>query len=327
MQRERDTIHALAREITRRPIDRAVIAGCGDSWFCGQGVRHAWELLTGWPTEAVQALDYARYGVLTAGPATLAVGLSAGGNTPAVMEALSAARQRGALAIGFSSTPGSPILTAFDAGAVVHASRRGWPTQSSTATMALLIGLAIALAGQRGRNDLGLGAELDRIPAIADQLAVELDSSMEAVARAFVAARLILFTGLGPNGATAAFGAAKVRELSPIHAIAFPLEEMHHYRAQKRGDPLFLVASDPTSRERALDTALVSFLRGGRTVALLSRTDREISERCEHSILLPATHPAFAAIVGSIPLHLFAFHFAKARDALGLGYPGAFPDD
>jgi glucosamine--fructose-6-phosphate aminotransferase (isomerizing) len=323
---ERAAIHALAHRLAARPLSRVVIAGCGDSWFCGQGVRHAWELATGWPTEAAQALDYACYGAIAADRTTLVLGLSAGGGTPAVLQALAAARQRGAFAVGVSNTPASPILTAFDAGLVVHATRKGWPTQSSTATMALLAGLAIAVAQARGRDAAGLGAELDRLPTMVDRVATELDPAMAAIGADFAAARLLLFAGLGPNAAAAAFGAAKIRELSPIHALALPLEEMHHYRAQKRGDPLFLVATDPASRERALDTVLVGAARGGRTVALLARPDPEISAHAERTLLLPEVCPALAALVASIPLHLFAYHFAKARDALGLGYPGAFPE-
>ena len=103
-----------------------------------------------------------------------------------------------------------------------------------------------------------------------DRLCRDLDGQMRGVAERFAASGLMLFAGLGPNFAAAAIGAAKVRELSPIHAYAIPLEEYHHYRSQKAGDSLFLLASDPASAERALDTALVGEAVGGRIVAVLS---------------------------------------------------------
>src|SRR5262245_48320380 len=55
LDREGDAVRALAGALEHQPIDRVVIAGCGDSWFVGMGVRHAWERLTGWPVEPVQA--------------------------------------------------------------------------------------------------------------------------------------------------------------------------------------------------------------------------------------------------------------------------------
>jgi glucosamine--fructose-6-phosphate aminotransferase (isomerizing) len=328
LARERAAVEDIARRLRERPIERVVITGCGDSWLVGLGVRHAWEEVTGWPLEAAQALDYACYGALTANARTLVIGLSAGGDTPAVMDALAAARRRGAFAVGVSNTAASPVLTRFDAGLLVHATRAGWPTQSSTAAMALLVRLAVAVAEAKAaaRDGEAYRAELDALPPLMDKTAAELDTRMAAIAERFAAARIVLFAGLGPNFATAAFGAAKIKELSPIHAMAMPLEEYHHYRAQKAGDPLFLVASDPASHGRALDTALVSEKVGGRTVAIVADDVPEIAGRVEETITVPQVRAALAPLVASIPLHLFAYHFAKVRFARHLGYPGAFPD-
>lgn len=312
-------IEAIASRLRDRRIDRVVVAGCGDSWIVGAGVRHAWQTLTGMPLEAAQALDYACYGS-AATARTLVVGISAGGATAAVMSALRAARERGAFTLGLSNTPGTPILTEFDAALVVQASRSGWPTQSSTASMALLVRLA-----QRCANTPAaamLGAELDAVAALVDALAASLDSGIATIAAEVASAPIMLFTGLGPNYASAAFGAAKLKELSPIHAIALHLEEYHHYRTQKSGDPLLLVATDPASYERALDTALVSRARDGWTVAILAEDLPEIESRVQHVVRLPKVRSELAALVASIPLHLFAYHFAKSRESLGLGYAG-----
>jgi glucosamine--fructose-6-phosphate aminotransferase (isomerizing) len=318
-----DTIVQVARMLRARPIQRVVVAGCGDSWHAGAGVALAWESMAGTPLRAVQALDYACYGAAVADAQTLVVGISSGGSTPAVLAALRAARRRGAFTLGISNTVASQVLTESDAAVLVHASRTGWPTQSSTATMALLIRLAQEFANNSHARDLG--AELDTIPALVDALAPALDAQMATIAAEVAAARLLLFAGLGPNCAAAAFGAAKIKELSPIHALVMPLEEYHHYRSQKAGDPLLLVATDPASHERALDTALVGQARGGWTVAVLAQDLPEITSRVQHTVTVPYVRPELAALVSTIPLHLFAYHFAQARDALGLGYPGAFP--
>lgn len=316
-------LREISTRLAARAIRRVVITGCGDSWFVGLGVRHAWESVTGWPVEAAQALDFAAYSAATADAHTLVVGLSAGGTTPAVMAALQAAQARGAFAIGVSNTPGSPILQAFDAALVVHATRKGWPTQSSTATMALLVDAACALAPLAGSIRLAaaqnLARDLDRVPALVDGVAAALDAQMASIASRLAPAGMILFTGLGPNFATAAFGAAKVKELSPIHALALPLEEYHHYRSQKRGDPIFVVATDPASRARALDTLLVSRAVGGRAITILESDDRELVDASDEVVSVPTIPAPLTALVASVPLHLFAYHFAMARFARGLG--------
>jgi glucosamine--fructose-6-phosphate aminotransferase (isomerizing) len=310
----------IAARLAGRTIERIVVAGCGDSWFAGLAMRHALERLTGRPAEGVQALDYAAYGAAVAGPGTLVVGISSGGNTPAVMAALTAAAAGGAFTIGVSNTPGSPITTDFDAALLVEATRRGWPTQSTNATMALLVALGAAIAPESPVCP-ALRAELATLPDIVDRLCVALDAPLRATAAVWAPADLVLFTGLGPNFAAAAIGAAKLRELSPVHGFALPLEEYHHYRSQKAGDPIVVVATDPASVERALDTALVAEHVGGPLLAILAAPAPEIERRAAAVVRLPAVSPALAPMLSILPLHHLAHHFAVARAGLGLGAP------
>ncbi len=324
-----DDLAALAGRLAGREIREVVIAGCGDSWFVGLAARAAFLTLLGVPASGVQALEYALHDSVGAGPGTVVFGLSAGGNTPAVMQALASARARGAFCVGVSNTEASPILTGFDAALVVRATRRGWPTQSSTAAIALLVAAAAAVARRRAAPAplAVLEQALSGLPGLVDRVTAEAAAPMAEMAARLCSARTVLFTGSGAGFAAAAIGAAKLRELGPIHASASPLEEMHHYRAQKEGDPLVLLAPDAASRERALDTALVSAAVGGRTIALLGAEDAEIAALVESAIALPPVHPLLAAIVFAVPLHLFAHGFAVGRAACGLGYPGAWPGE
>ncbi|WP_376093636.1 hypothetical protein ACE7GA_25910 [Roseomonas sp. CCTCC AB2023176] len=87
----------LAARLKGRAVTEVVIAGCGDSWFAGLAARGAYRARLGVPAVGVQALDWALYDADLAGPGTLVFGISAGGNTPAVMEALERAGARGPL--------------------------------------------------------------------------------------------------------------------------------------------------------------------------------------------------------------------------------------
>lgn len=322
---EAEGCRGIARAVAECGVTRIVIAGCGDSWFAAIGARLAMERATGLVVEPAQAFDWAHFAGDTADAQTLVVGISSGGSTPAVLAALDSGKRRRAMAIGVSNTAGSKILTDYDGGLVVHATRKGWPTQSSTAAIGLLIALGIEIGVAMGRDVARLESQRDELLSVGtamDRVAQAFDADAQAWAERVVGASLVLFAGAGPHFAAAAFGAAKVRELSPIHSMAIPLEEYHHYRSQKWNDPLFLVAPDTASRERALDTALVSDDIGGRTVALLPGPDSEIDARVSASWRMPKMSDALAPLVYSVPIHLFAYHFAEARFARNLGYPG-----
>jgi len=70
---------------------------------------------------------------------------------------------------------------------------------------------------------------------------------------------------------------------------------------------------------------LIAQAVGARAVALLGRADAEIGARVAQAFTLPCRSPLLAPIVHAIPLHLFAYHFARRRAGLGLGYPGVWP--
>lgn len=318
-----DPLAAIGRDLAQRRIRRVVLVGCGDSWISGYGVRRALETLLHAPVEPYEAFDFATYGTDTIDDETLVVGLSSSGKTEPVMDGLSASAERGAYVVGLSNTLGSPLMERFPGALHIRATRGGWPTQSSTAAMSLKLALGCAIARAKGE-----GPAAD---AVADALAT-LPDTVDAVATAFyepagrlgerlARADLVLLAGAGPHYAPAAFGAAKLKELAPIHAIAFPLEEYHHYRTQKAGDPIFLIAPDAASRTRALETAIMSRGCEGYCIVLVPEGETEMAEIADVAWSLPHVPDVVAPIVYSVPLHLFGYHVAMARDALGLGAP------
>jgi glucosamine--fructose-6-phosphate aminotransferase (isomerizing) len=309
----------------RRP-DRVVVVGCGDSWFVGMAAAPILERALGIPCFAVEAFEHAAFAGAAINRGALVIGLTSGGNTPAVINALARAKAEGAIAVGMSNTPGSPAMTGFDAGLLVHASRKGWPTQSSMASIALLAALASHLAAESAPDTDSwatddLPTALDSLPACIDALIARIDGPVARIAAAFADAPMTIFTGAGPDFAAASFGAAKLRELTPTHAFALPLEEMHHYRLPKRGDRLVIVATAPEARERALDTALVARAEGARSFAVLRALDAEIIARVDHHVVVPEAAGPLAAIMATVPLHALAYHAAIARAELGLGGP------
>lgn len=330
LEEELENLRAIAQAVKTKSWKRIYILGCGDSWFVGIGVRLAFEQVLGVPTEAMQALDYALYYYVTTDESTLVIGISSGGNTPAVMDALRQAKKQGATVIGVTNSENTPITKEFYHSIFVKATRKGWPTQASTAAMAVLIRLAIELAKASGfslaADGIALQYQLENLPVLISSTIKNVEPAMKALAVELAKARFLFFSAGGPNFASAAFGAAKIKELCPIHASTIPLEEFHHYRSLKPGDPLILIVPDQNSHSRALDTAQVGRYDGGLIVALVPEQEKEISEVAKFAVHLPLIDPLLAPILYSIPLHLFAYYLSMEKFNLGLGHTPAFPD-
>jgi glutamine---fructose-6-phosphate transaminase (isomerizing) len=320
----RESIGAIAADLAKRELTRVVIVGCGDSWISGIGVRLAMERLLGVPVEAVEAFDMENYGLSVSGAGTLAICISSSGKTPPVTASLVGVRKRGGYGVAVTNTPTAPMIQDADAAMLITATRGGWPTQASTACMAALIELAAAVAAARGRGEgeaAGIRAALHALPDRMDAVAKSFWSPAAALAADLARVDLVMLAGAGPHFACAAFGSAKLRELAPIHAYAFPLEEYHHYRTQKEGDVMFLIAPDAASRQRAIETAIVGKAVGGRTIALVPEGETGFDAHADRVWRLPEVRDDLAPLLYSVPLHVFSYHVTKARDALGLGAP------
>ncbi|MEM9811320.1 MAG: SIS domain-containing protein [Pseudomonadota bacterium] len=316
-----EPLAAIAADLADRTIRRIAMVGCGDSWVSGVGVRHAMERHLGAVAEPCEAFDFATYGLDVIDAETVVIGLSSSGKTELVIDGLKGAAERGAYTIGLSNTLGSPLMVEFPGALHIQATRGGWPTQSSTAAMALKLALTASVAEAKGRDVSGLHTALAALPGQVDAVAKALYEPARAAAKRFARAELVLLTGAGPYLAPAEFGSAKLRELAPIHAYSFPLEEYHHYRTQKAGDVMFLVAADEASHARARETAIMSRGSEGVCVALLPEGETEIAGIADIAWHLPDVAEETRPIVYSVPLHLFGYHAAMERDAIGLGAP------
>lgn len=312
---------AIAADLKDRPIRRIAMVGCGDSWISGFGVRHVMEQVLSAVAEPCEAFDFATYGLDVVDDQTVVIGLSSSGKTEPVIDGLKGAAARGAYAIGLSNTLGSPLMEEFPGALHIRATRGGWPTQSSTAAMALKLALTAAVAEAKGIDVASLQAALADLPEQVDAVSQAFYEPAKTVASRLARADLVLLAGAGPHFAPAAFGAAKLKELAPIHAYAFPLEEYHHYRTQKAGDPMFLIAPDTASHTRAAETAIMSRGSDGFLIALVPEGETEIAEIADVVWHLPPVAAETAPILYSVPLHLFGYHAAVERDAVGLGAP------
>ena len=317
LELERESIKDAASHLRTTTIERVVMVGCGDSLASMIGVRSFYESLLGVPCEPVQALDFVYYYYRPINERTLVVVLSSSGVTTRVVESLLLAKAMGAQTLALSNTAGSALMVEADHQILIHAERKGWPTQSSTAAMAVLYQYGIELARQMRQNQ---GVETDCLeetlhgtPTLIAQALETHNESIADLADEEADHPLYLFVGGGPSYASALFGAAKVKELSPDHAIAIPLEEYHHYNSQKISEPLFLIAPNGPSLPRALDTAREGKRFDGMVYSLVSEGNSLLDEISDTNFYLPVMDERLVPMVYSIPVQLFAYHVAMAK--------------
>ena len=322
LQLNATTLDAIADRLAGG-VSRVVLVGCGDSLAVMVAARHALESMLGVPCEPVQSLEFAYYQARLADSGTAVIALSSSGETTRTVEALLAAQHRGSYTVAITNTAGSTLQAEASVALEIKATRVGWPTQSSTAALALLLELAIRVGERRVPAEAaGLRAAFDALPDTMIDVLDRIDPVLAAIAEREVAAgvRHVLFSGGGPNLATAIVGAAKVKECTTLHATEIQVEEYHHYNSQKAGEPLFLFAPSGPTVPRAVDTGRDALRWGGRLYVVTSDGERAFDDCGGQVIALPAVSESLSPLLYLLPAQLVGYHLGlRSYDAAAAG--------
>lgn len=289
-----DALREVKRLLTG--VNLVYLVGAGDSLAVMDASRVALQVSLGVPCIPIQSLELAYYGRGILGPNVAVIALSSSGETTRTVEAVLVAQNAGARTVALTNTAGSTLEREANLSLLVRATRKGWPTQSSTAALALML----ALAGRK------IDAELMRavLDTTSDQIA--------AIAEREVAAQMVLFSGGGPSAAAAVVGAAKVKECTPVHALAIQVEEYHHYNSQKAGEPLLLIAPSGPTVPRAVDTGTDAHRWGGRLYVVTTQGETAFDEMADDIVFLPSVDEALSALLTFLPAQLLGYHLGLA---------------
>jgi glucosamine--fructose-6-phosphate aminotransferase (isomerizing) len=188
----------------------------------------------------------------------------------------------------------------------------------------LLLELAIRVGERRVPTEAAaLRANFDVLPDTMAAVLDRIDPVIAAIAEFEVAADVqnVLFSGAGPNLASAIVGAAKVKECTTLHAAEIQVEEYHHYNSQKAGEPLFLFAPSGPSVSRAVDTGRDALRWGGRLYVVTTEGERAFDHSAGRVITLPPVPEPLSPLLYLLPAQLVGYH-------LGLSsYAAAATDD
>lgn len=316
---EAEAIEAAAARLAKKDLRRIVMIGCGDSIAALRGTRYLLEELLGIPCEECEALDFAYYYGKTVDSHTLVVALSASGETIRIVEGMMVARQLGAQTLALSNTPGSTLMRCASEGLRIHASRMGWPTQSSTSAMALMIALGFALARAQGKDSPRCRMLYDRfrqIPELMTQAIAQSEEWAKSMAKRLARERMVLFAGGGPFYTCAEYGAAKVKECTPARSEAIPLEEYHHYNSQKLGDHLILIAPQGATDYRALETIYTCKSCGGYVHVITNASETALIAGADSHVVVPSTEECLANFLCAIPAQLLGYRLSEERERI-----------
>jgi glucosamine 6-phosphate synthetase-like amidotransferase/phosphosugar isomerase protein len=316
-ERNADALPGIAARIAGRRLDRVFLVGAGDSLAVMIAARRTLELMLGVPCEPVQALEFAYYQQHLVTSDSLVVALSSSGETTRTVEALLVAQHAGALTLALTNTPGSTLDVESGDTLLLAATRVGWPTQSSTTALSLLLLLAVEVGRLRGVDGAeALRAELETLPETVETVLEDLDDQVAEIARIEAERTMYLFSASGPTWAAAIIGAAKVKETSPDHAVEIQVEEFHHYNSQKPGEPMFLFAPSGPSVPRGVDTGRDAHRYGGTLYVATTVGETAFDGIADDILRLPVVSEALSPLLYVLPAQLIGYHLGMAKFAV-----------
>ncbi len=303
-----------------KAIDNVLILACGTSYYSGCVAKHWLEGMAQIPTQVEVASEY-RYRTSVPNPRTLVVTISQSGETADTLAAL-----RHAQSLGMTNT-----LTICNVAtsamvrecALAYITRAGVEigvasTKAFTTQLAGLFLLTLALAQAKGRLSADDEArhlkDMRHLP-VALQAVLALEPQLIQWAEAFAQKDNALFLGRGLHYPIALEGALKLKEISYIHAEAYPAGELKH-------GPLALVTSAMPVVTVAPNDALLEKLKSnmqevrarGGVLYVLADSDTHIrSEEGLNVIRLPEHYGVLSPILHVVPLQLLAYHTALAK--------------
>ncbi len=300
-------------------IDRVYVIACGTSYHAGLVAK---ELIEGWariPTEVEAASEF-RYRNPIITPTTLVVAVSQSGETADTLAAIRDARVKGARVFGITNVLGSPVARESDGVIYTKANKEiaVASTKSFLGQIVSLTLLALLLAQAKGKLKMNqirlLFRELADTAEQVEWILAHADEVNEA-ARACAEARSALFVGRGMGAAIAREGALKLKEISYLHAEAYPAGEMKHgpIALIDEGFPVIVVATKSPVYDKTVSNMQESKARGATIIAIATEGDEDIKAHADHVIYIPKVRDAFSAITASVPLQLLARTIAVMR--------------
>jgi len=296
-----------------REISRVHFLGCGSAYYAGEAGAQLVESLARIPARAEAASEF-RYRNPVIEPDTLYVAMSQSGETADTIAAVQELQRKGGRAIGVVNVVGSTLARECGGGIYLHAGPEV-SVASTKAYTAMYVASAL-LAVHLGRvRDLAHadGRRLvEGLQALPDQIEEVLagEERIAALAARLAARTDVMFIGRVRGWPVAREGAQKLKEVSYLHAEAYPAAELKHGPLALIGPDVPTVAIVPDDEVLAKNLSTLAEIRT-RHGAVLAIAHRELPpDVADDTIVVPKNEPELDPILLGVPLQLLAYHAA-----------------
>ena len=301
-------------------IDNILILACGTSSYAGMTAKYWLESIAGIPTQVEVASEY-RYRDSVPNPKALVLVISQSGETADTLAALKHAQTLGhhnTLAVCNVAT--SAMVRQTSLAFLTHAGTEIGvaSTKAFTTQLVALFVLSCAIARLRGRLDKSQETsytnQLRHLPAALNSV-LALEPQIIAWAEEFSRKENALFLGRGLHYPIALEGALKLKEISYIHAEAYPAGELKHgpLALVTEAMPVVTVAPNDALLEKLKSNIQEVRARGGQLYVFADADTRIVNADGLHVIRMPEHYGQLSPILHVVPLQLLAYHTACAR--------------
>ena len=295
------------------------IIACGTSYHAGLVAKYWFEKLGRVPCNIDVASEY-RYREPVLADGTLVVTISQSGETADTLAALIEAKRLGALhSLAICNVPESSLVRESDLVLMTRAGPEiGVASTKAFTTQLVALMLLVMAVGKRfalsKENEAEITSELFQLPRIIENV-LQIDDEIKILSEQFAEKNHALFLGRGTHYPIAMEGALKLKEISYIHAEAYPAGELKHGPLALIDTEMPVVTVAPNNRllEKLKSNIQEVSARGGQLIVFLDETiDTEADENVQ-IIRVPKVNNLIAPIVYVIPLQLLAYHVAVLK--------------
>ncbi|MQG11159.1 MAG: glutamine--fructose-6-phosphate transaminase (isomerizing) [SAR202 cluster bacterium] len=297
-------------------LDRVMLIGCGTSLHAAQVGRHLIERYSGLPAEAESASEF-RYRDPYIGPRTLVVAISQSGETADTVAAMQLVKDKGGRLVNICNVERSQASRIAEGSLYMRAGIEIGVASTKTfvASLTILNLLSIFLGQNRGALDTAKTQELvdglAQLPRLMGDLLAD-SAAYQHLAKEYVGTDYFLFLGRGMNSPIASEGSLKLKEISYVHAEAYPAGEMKHGPIALIDNAMATVALAPKDSlyEKVVNNVKEVMARDGRVLAVLTEGDTQLAAEADHALYLPEVPEHLIPLLAVLPLQMLAYHVA-----------------
>ncbi|MBE0437064.1 MAG: glutamine--fructose-6-phosphate transaminase (isomerizing) [Methylomicrobium sp.] len=300
-------------------VESIQILACGTSYHAGLVARYWFEKLAKVPCNIEVASEY-RYRKPIVPPGTLVVTISQSGETADTLAALQEAKKLGAkYSLAICNVPESSLVRESD---LVMMTRAGpeigvASTKAFTTQLATLLLLVIAIGRRFGLTkemENKISSELFSLPSKIEAV-LQLDDKIKQLSEQFAEKQHALFLGRGTHYPIAMEGALKLKEISYIHAEAYPAGELKHgpLALIDAEMPVITVAPNNSLLEKLKSNIQEVSARGGQLIVFMDETLAAENDVNVQIIKMPPVENEISPIIYTIPLQLLSYHVAVLK--------------